>query len=124
MPAILNQGLTKIRDALKSRVTHVGASTDATAFSAGQTSLSPGGGTNAIKASSPEDNVDFRTVDFSTTINGDVELTGLTIRTVGILDGSAATSAISRTVVTPGVGVQAGDALGVVVRARASDQTP
>lgn len=119
--AILDQGFTAIRDALKTLVTHVGISTNSTAFSAAQTELNPGGtGTNIIKASS-EANVDGATFDASATVTS-ADGTG-SFRTVGILDGAAATDVISRSVRTNGIGIDAGDSYVVTVRVSVQDNS-
>lgn len=124
MPAaILNQGISDIRDAIATKVTHVGISTDSTAFSATQAALDPAAaGTNLIKASSAT-NVDFQTVDETMTIDGTTEFTGLTIRTIGALKGATRTDVMTRTVRTAGIGVQAGDTFTIGVRLKVTDQS-
>ena len=117
--AILTQGITAIRDSLKTLVSHVGISTDSTAFSAAQTAINPSGsGTNIIKASS-EANVDAATFDASCTITS-ADGTG-SFRTVSILDGATAADAISRSVRTNGIGIDAGDSYTVTVRVAVTD---
>lgn len=117
--AILTQGAQAIRDALKTLVTHVGISTNSVAFSASQTELNPGGtGTNIIKAATEVD-VNATTFDASATITS-ADGTG-SFRTVGILDGSAATDALSRTVRTNGIGIDSGDQYVVTVRIAVTD---
>ena len=118
--AIVNQGKTAIRDALKTLVTHVGISTDSTAFAASQTSLSPGGGTNIIKACTEAD-VGTDGFDASATITS-ADGTGV-FRTVGILDGAAATDVISRSVRTNGIGIDAGDSYTITVRVTVQDNS-
>ncbi len=122
-PALLNQGITDIRDVIATRVTHVGVATDTTAFAATQTALDPanGGAANLLIKASTSANVDFQTVDETMTINGDTEFTGKTIMTIGILDGSARTDAMSRTVRSQGIGVQAGDTFTIGVRIQVTD---
>lgn len=125
MPAaLLNQGRTSVRDSLKTLVSHVGVSTDATAFAATQTTLNPGGGTNLIKAASKAD-VDTFTFDATMTIDGSTEFTGQSIMTVGALNGPAATNALSRSVrgTGLGIGVQAGDVFTIGVRAQVQDNS-
>lgn len=117
-PALLTQGSTAIRDALKTLVSHVGISTDSTAFSAAQTTLSPGGGTNIIKASTEAD-VNATTFDASATVTS-ADGTG-SFRTVGVLNGSAATAALSRSVRTNGIGIDSGDSYVVTVRVAVTD---
>lgn len=121
--ALLTQGKTAIRDSLKTLVTHVGVSTDSTAFAVGQTRIDPtGSGTNLIKASTETD-VDGDTFDATISINGTTEFTGSTIRTIAIQNGSAATNALSRSVRSVGIGVESGDVFTVGVRVRVSDQS-
>lgn len=121
--AILDQGLTDLRDAVAARITHIGVSTDATAFAATQTALNPSGaGTNLIKPSTSS-NVSATTVDESITITGASEFTGLTINTIGALDGSTRTDAVARIVRSAGIGVIAGDVFTVGVRFVVSDVT-
>lgn len=124
MPALLNQGKTQIRDTLKTLVSHVGVSTDATAFAATQTTLNPGGGTNLIKTST-ETNVTVASTDdafdATMTINGTSEFTGLSIRTVGLLNGSVAASCMLRRVRTAGIGVEAGDTFTIGIRLQVTD---
>ena len=123
--AILNQGETVIRDAVKTVLTNVGVATDQTAFSAAQTALDPanaGAGFLLIKAAT-QANVDFQTVDYTMTINGTSEFTGLQIWTIGLLNGAARTNAVSRTVRTVSIGVQTGDSFTIGVRAQHQDNS-
>lgn len=124
MPAIVDQGKTAIRDSLKTLVTHVGLSDDQTAYSAGQTTLSPAGGTptELIKAST-EANVDAATFDAQISVNGDSEFTDATIWTISLMSGASAGNIISRSVRTQGIGVQAGDSFTIGVRAIVEDNT-
>lgn len=121
--SLLTQGLTAVRDSTKTLVTHVGVATDQTAFSASQTALDPanGGASNYLIKASTEANVDGVTFDATMSINGDSEFTNKTIWTVGVLNGSARTNALSRTVRTQGIGVQAGDSFTIGVRVVVSD---
>ncbi len=126
MAAILNQGLTALRDATKVKVTHVGVATDASVFAAAQTVLDPAGGGAAnrlIKAKAQAD-VDFQTADFTMTIDGTTEMTNKTIFTIGVLQGAATADAMTRSVRTQGIGVQAGDAFTLGVRMKSEDNTP
>jgi hypothetical protein len=125
MPALLNQGLTDIRDAISSRVTHVGVATDQTAFAATQTALDPAnaGAANLLIKAATDANVDFQTFDATISIDGTTEFTGKTIWTIGILDGSTRTDAMSRTVRSQGIGVQAGDTFTIGVRVKVEDNT-
>lgn len=120
--AILNQGFTAIRNQLKQLITHVGVSTDSTAFNANQTTLNPGGGTNLIKTSTETD-VDFRTFDAQISINGDTEFTNQTINTIGVLQGPNPTDALTRTVRTGPIGVQPGDLFTIGVRIQNQDNS-
>lgn len=123
-PAILTQGKTKIRDALKTLITHVGVTDDNTAFAVGQGSLNPAGGvTTVLIKPSTETNVDAATFDATITISGDTEFTNKTIWAVGVLDGAATGNAITRTVRTQGIGVQAGDNYTIGVRAAVEDNS-
>lgn len=123
MAAILNQGKTAIRDQLKTLITYVGVSTDDTAFSATQTAIDPSAaGTNLIKSSS-ETNVDDYTFDAQITIDGDSEFTDNSINTISILDGSTRTDALTRSVRTQAIGVQAGDSFTIGVRVQVQDNS-
>lgn len=123
MPVLLDQGKTAIRDSLKTLVTHIGLASDSTAFAANQTRLNPSSaGTVLIKAST-ETNVDAATFDAAISIDGTTEFTNATIFTIGLMNGSAATNALSRTVRTQGIGVQAGDVFDVGVRVVVQDNT-
>lgn len=125
MPAILQQGRTAIRDQMKTLVTHIGLSDDQTAFSDGQTDLSPGGGSpeELIKTSS-ESNVDGDTFDAQISVDGDSEFTNATIWTISLMNGATTADVLSRTVRTQGIGVQAGDSFTIGVRVTVSDETP
>lgn len=119
--AILNQGRTAIRDALKTLISHIVVSTDSTAFSATQTTANPSGaGTNIIKASTGVD-VDAFTFDAQINISGDTEFTGLNINTIAPANGNAAANALARVVRTNPIGVQAGDVFTVGVRVQVQD---
>jgi hypothetical protein len=124
VPAILNVGKTAIRDVVKGLVTHVGLASDTTAFDATQTRLNPSsGGTVLIKAST-ETNVDAATFDAAISINGDTEFTNASIGTIGLMSGSAATNALTRSVRSQPIGVQTGDVFDVGVRCVIEDNTP
>jgi hypothetical protein len=119
-PAFLTQGITAVRNAVKGLVTHVGVAIDQTAHDPAQTVLAPGGGTTLIKAATKVD-VGADSFDATIQINGDTEFTGATIWTIGLMSGSAAGSALTRTVRAQGIGVQAGDSFTVGVRLRVED---
>lgn len=124
MPGIHQQGRTKIRDHLRTLYSHVGVSTNNTAFGDGDTQLNPGGtGTNLILAASQavfDANSDDYTINVTSGNFG-----GNTIFTIGAMDGGAATNNISRLVRTNGIGVEsAGDDFTVGFRSIVSDETP
>jgi len=124
MPAILNQGLTVFRDAIAAAISHVGVSTSQQAYSATQTELDGGAAaTNLIKATAAENNIDFQTKEYQVTIDGDTEFTDDTIWTIGVCDGPLDADAVSRTVRTAGIGVQAGDNYTIGVRVKGEDNT-
>lgn len=125
MPAILNQGKTAIRDSLKTLVTNVGVATDQTAFAATQTELDPanGGAANLLIKASTAADVDTSTFDATMTINGDTEFTGKTIWTIGVLNGPLRTNALTRSVRSQGIGVQAGDSFTIGVRVTVEDNS-
>lgn len=126
MPAaIVTQGKTSIRDALKTLITHVGVSEDSTAFSAAHTTIDPAGDVAAsrlIKASTEVD-VDASTFDATMTITGSTEFTGKTIRTVSILGGATRADILTRTVRSGPIGVQAGDVFTIGVRVAVEDNS-
>lgn len=109
--SIYTQGLTAARNSLKTLVSHVGLSTDQTAFSLGQTAVDPanGGASNLIIKASTEADVDATTFDATISINGDTEFTNKTIFSISLMNGPTRTEALSRTVRSQGIGVQAGD---------------
>lgn len=123
--AILNQGQTVIRDGVKTVITHVGLATDNTAFSATQTALDPanGGSSNLLIKAATKTNVDFQTVDYTITVDGTTELTNKTIFTIGICSGSTRTDAMTRSVRTQGIGVQAGDSFTIGIRVKNEDNS-
>ncbi len=119
--AILNQGKQAIRDALKTLVTHVGLSTDATAFVATQTAINPSGsGTNIIKAATDTD-VAFDTADSTITVTS-ADGTG-NFATISVLNGSGASAALTRFVRSATIGIQAGDTYTIAVRYQVTDAT-
>lgn len=119
--ALLDQGKTAIRDSLKTLVSHVGISTDNTAFGATQTRIDPSTtGTNIIKAST-EANVDGATFDASITVTS-ADGTG-SFYTVAIQDGATATDAMSRTVRTNPIGIDTGDSYTITVRVAVQDNS-
>lgn len=127
MPAILNQGKTAIRDSLKTLVTHVGVTTDNTAFAATHTTLNPSGsGTNLIKnATKANSGINNDQFDATITIDGTIEFTNQAINTIGLMNGSAPTNTLSRSVrgTGLGIGVQAGDTFTIGVRVLVQDNS-
>lgn len=126
MAAILDQGKTAIRDSLKTLISHIGVATDTTAFSGAQTALDPanGGAGNYLIKASTEADVDANTFDATISINGDTEMTGKAIATIGAMNGSARTNALTRTVRSQTIGVQAGDSYTIGVRVQVQDNSP
>lgn len=123
MPAIHSQGRNKVLVHLRSLITHVGVSTDNTAFADGQTELDPTPGTNLILAAS-NTNVDADTDDYTINVTSG-NFGGNTIFTIGAMDGATRTDNISRSVRTNGIGVESsGDDFTVGVRISVSDQSP
>lgn len=124
--AILDQGKTNIRDAIRglagNAVSHVGVSTATDAFAANQTAIDPTAGTNLIKAATFTV-VAFDTLDCTISISGTTEFTNSTIRTISILKGATRTDVISRSVRTAGIGVQAGDTFTIGVRYQVADNS-
>lgn len=122
MAALHNEGLNKILVHMRTLITHVGVSTDSTAFSTGDTDLSPGAGTDLI-LSATNANVDNDTDDYTISVTS-ANFGGNTIFTIGAMDGATSTDSISRSVRTNGIGVEsAGDSFTVGVRLSVSDQS-
>lgn len=132
MPALLNQGRTFMRDALRgvagNFVTHVGVTQDATAFAVGQTVIDPAGDVvaNRLIKAATFTVVDFQTLDATMSITGDTEFTGKVINTISLLKGATRTDPFSRSVrgTGLGIGVQAGDNFTVGNRLVVEDNTP
>lgn len=124
MPAaFLDQGKTSIRDTMKTLVTHVGLAADSTAFAANQTALNPSAaGTVLIKPATKTD-VNGSTFDATVGIDGNTEFTDQYINTIGAMSGSARTNALSRSVRTVGIGVQAGDTYTLGLRLAVEDNS-
>jgi hypothetical protein len=123
MAAIHDQGLNSILVHLRTLFTHVGVSTDNTAFSTSQTRLDPGAaGTNLISAAS-NSNVDNDTDDYTINVTS-ANFGGNNIYTIGLQDGATATDNVSRSVRTNPIGVESsGDDFTVGVRVSVSDQS-
>ena len=124
MATILNRELTNQRNATRDRVTHVGLTTDGTAFVPAQTNLSPAGGspTEVIKAATKVDedaDGNPSTLRFvaSISINGTTDLGGTPtgFRTVAALDGPDATDVLTRDVRDPAAPIGVQDAETVTV---------
>jgi hypothetical protein len=122
MPTLPTQGLGKARDALGTYVTtHVGISTNSTAFSTGDTLINPGGtGTNLIKTSTVAA-VSPAVIDVTMTVTGSSEFTGLEIWTISLLDGPNADDIFSRFVRDVSIGVQTGDVFDIGARVGVAD---
>lgn len=142
--AILDQGQTAIRDAVKSLVTHVAITDDTTAFSGAHTGINPGAAATStwVKVTAAETNVDFQTVDYTISIDGSTEFTNKVINAIGVAKGLGVrqatgaggthgggsvvgTDAISRSLRGAGLGwgIQAGDVVTVGVRAKHEDNS-
>ena len=126
--AVLNQGLTSIRDALKTLFSpYVFVSDDSTAFSATQTSGNPAGGSTVFLAKSATiANVDGKTYTATISVGGgDATIVGKSIYTVGASLGVTNTQAQSRTVrgAGLGIGVQTGDAYTIGIQVAVADNS-
>lgn len=125
MPAYLTQGLTDVRDAIKALITYVGVTDDGVAFDAAHTRLNPtqGATSNYIGAATKAD-VDAQTADYSFVVTS-ANFGGKFIRAIGVLKGAAPTAALSRSVRTNALGIEAAnDTLTIAVRIRDQDATP
>lgn len=130
MPAsILTQGLTAIRDALKTTFTNqIAVTDDTTAFAAAQTRVNPTTTGTTLHFSAPTyTNVDATTYDATiimtaATANGFVSKV---INTVGAQSSTAPTSATARVVRPTGMGIGfiSGDVLEVGLRVAVTDQS-
>lgn len=144
MPAaLLDQGKTDVRNAIKTLVTHVVVSDDATAFSGAHTGINPAAGSTSTHVEAATDtDVDSTTFDSTITITGASEFTGKSIMAIGVAKGLAIRSAtgaggthtgggtvgtdtISRSVrgAGLGIGVQSGDTFTVGVRTAVQDNS-
>lgn len=125
MPAILTQGTVAIRDALKTLVSHVGVATDQTAFNVAQTAVDPanGGSTNVLVKASTDADIGNGVFESTIPINGDTEMTGKNIYTISACDGATRTDALTRTVRSQPIGVQAGDLFTIGVQWTITDET-
>jgi hypothetical protein len=125
--AILDQGKTAIRDALKTLVTHLSFASDSTAFSGAQVVVNPSGAGTVLTKAATKTDVDGSTVDFTAQINGTTEFTNGQIATLALAKGTAVTGAgrdtLTRTVRSQTIGVQAGDLYTLGVRATVQDNS-
>lgn len=122
MPFIFDSRRAAYRDVLKAMITHVGASTDTTAWAASQTSMSPGGGTNIIKPATKTD-INTSTFEATMSIDGSSEFTGLDVATLAVLVGPAATDALGRFISAARIRFQAGRTAEVGVRVEVQDNS-
>lgn len=123
MSAFLRQGLTTIRDAIKGVITHIGVTDDPAEFDALDTALNPDDGDVYI-ASATKTNVDFQTADYTFVVTsanfGDKDITA-----IGLLTGSDPSNAVSRSVRTRTLGIEAAnEQMTITVRLQSQDATP
>lgn len=139
--AILDQGKTAIRDALKSLISHVALSDDQTAFAANQTGINPGAAATSTHVEAATDaDVDGATFDSTITVTGATEMTNKYIYSIGVAKGAAVRSAagsggthtgggtvgadtLSRSVRTLGIGVESTDTFVIGVRTQVQDNS-
>lgn len=130
--AILTQGKVAFQRALRgtagNAVTHLGFSTASDAFVKTQTAIDPTAGTNVFKAATFADVTVTDTndsFDATATIDGSVDTTlvGLSIRTISLQKGATRTDALTRSVRTAGIGVEATDVYTISVRATSQDNS-
>lgn len=137
--AILQQGSTAIRNALKTLVTHLALSDDNTAFADTQTGINPNAtGTSTHVETATDADVDYRTFDSTITLVGASEFTGKIIYSIGPAVGAAIRSAtgsggthtgggtvgtdlLARMVRSLGIGVQSSDTYTLGVRTQVQD---
>lgn len=143
MAAILTQGATSIRDALKTLITHIAVSDDTQAFSAADTGINPAAGATSTHVEAATDaDVDGSTFDSTIVITGATEFTGKVINCIGAAKGTAiraatgaggthtgggtvGTDLLTRSVRQAGlgIGVQSGDTQTVGVRTQVQDNS-
>lgn len=139
--AILDQGKTAIRDALKTLITHVVLSDDTTAFSSSQTGINPGAAATSTHVEAATDSdVDGSTFDSTITVNGASEMTGKFIQSIGVAKGTAiraatgsggthtgggtvGTDCLTRSVRSLGIGVESTDTYTIGVRTAVEDNS-
>lgn len=138
--AILTQGKTAIRDSLKTLITHLVVSDDATAFSVAHTGVNPDNTKSTHVETATDTDVDASTFDSTITITGASEFTDKSIFSIGVAKGSAirqaaagsgthtgggtnGTDLLTRSVRTLGIGVQSGDSFTIGVRVQVQDNS-
>jgi len=139
--AILNQGKTAIRDSLKTLITHVCVSDDTTAFDVAQTGINPNPTNTSTHVEAATDtDVDGNTFDSTIVINGATEFTDKYIYSIGVAKGLGirsatgsggthtgggivGTDALTRSVRTLGIGVEATDTMTIGVRTQVQDNS-
>lgn len=138
--AILNQGKTAIRDSLKTLITHLAVSDDATAFSLTHTGINPDNAKSTHVETATGADVDGNTFDSSITITGASEFTDKSIFAIGVAKGLGirqasggtgthtgggvlGTDLLTRSVRTLGIGVQSGDTFTIAVRVQVQDNS-
>lgn len=139
--AILDQGKTAIRDALKSLITHVALTDDQSAFAANQTGINPAAGATSTHVEAATDtDVDGATFDSTITVTGATEMTNKFINAIGVAKGTAIRSAagsggthtgggtvgadtLTRSVRTLGIGVESTDTYTIGVRVQVQDNS-
>lgn len=97
MASFFNASITDIRDFLKNTFTHLGVSTDNTAFAGNQSAIDPSGtGTNLIKAISASSNIGSDAFEHEIQLDGATEFTGNEINTISGMIGATRTDAYTR----------------------------
>jgi hypothetical protein len=142
MPAaILNQGITSIRDAVKSAFINLACSDDNTPFLATHTGINPAGAaTSTIVKTATITNIDASTFEATITIFGNTEFTNKQIFAIGgskglgirqaagsggahTGGGTVGNDQTTRTVRTFYIGVEAGDIFTVGIRVKGQDNS-
>lgn len=130
--ALLVQGKTAFQRALRgvagNVITHVGFTTASDAFNKTQTAIDPTAGTNVFKTATFADVTVLDTndsFDATATVDGSVDtsLVGLLIRTISLQKGNTRTDALTRSVRTAGIGVEATDVYTISVRGTFQDNS-
>lgn len=139
--AILAQGSTAIRDALKALITHVVLSDDTAGFSTAQMGINPTAGTTSTHVEAATDaDVDGATFDSTIVVNGASEMTNKYIQSIGVSKGTAiraaagsggthtgggtvGTDTLTRSVRSLGIGVESTDTYTIGVRTQVQDNS-